>query len=93
MRKTTSTLDSDLDRELFETFQRISDNFAESETPLNRSTQLSDYLVLTYARHARRRRWSWKLIGEALKVSPSRASRLYREWQEWVDEKASAQTV
>lgn len=41
--------------------------------------------LLDYIRAARRKGWSFDLIGQALSISGSQARRRYREWQSTFD--------
>lgn len=67
----SSTLRTGFDRDLFASMLRNVN-----------AEHLDDEVLTMYIRSLRRRRWSYKLIGEALQVSPNRVSQLHRDWQD-----------
>lgn len=61
-----STLEHDSDRRLFESIQRAGEVHAADEVALS-----------AYIGAALRMRWSWRLIGEGLGMTPRRAAAIW----------------
>lgn len=67
---------SEADRSVFDYMRRIVEAREKANVPLDED-QLCEYI-----RNLRRKRWSFRKIGEALSISPARASKILKAWQE-----------
>ena len=81
-RATVTRVHDDASWRLWEHLTQVRQSHEAAGRPLSGRDTYTVEVLTEYVRYARRQRWSFKLIGEALGISAERARRLFREWQD-----------